>query len=236
MLTDRVAIITGGTGALGGAVTRHFLDQGASVAVPYRKEPERDALLRETAAHAERLFTFPADLLRDTEREAFVAAVLERFGGVDGLLNLAGAFAGGTPVAETAPELLDRMFETNVKTVFLMSRALIPHLKARGGGKIVTVGARSALHGTAGIAAYSAAKAAVLSLTEAMADELSSDNIQVNCILPSIIDTPANRQAMPGADHSRWVAPEQIARVLAFLVSDNAAIVSGAAVPVYGRA
>jgi NAD(P)-dependent dehydrogenase (short-subunit alcohol dehydrogenase family) len=236
MLTDRVAIITGGTGALGRAVTRHFLEQGALCAVPYRKEADRDVLLRESAARADCLLHQAADLLQDREREAFIEAVLTRFGGIDIVLNLAGGFAGGAPVAETAPEILDRMLEQNLKTVFVVCRSVIPHLKARGSGKIVTVAARAALQGAAGIGAYGAAKAGVLSLTQAMADELSNDNIQVNCILPSIIDTPANRRAMPDADHSRWVAPEQIARVLAFLASEDAAVVSGAAVPVYGRA
>jgi NAD(P)-dependent dehydrogenase (short-subunit alcohol dehydrogenase family) len=117
-----------------------------------------------------------------------------------------------------------------------MCRAVIPHLKARGGGKIVSVAARAALKGEAGLGAYSASKAGVVTLTQAMSEELIDDDIQVNCVLPSIIDTPANRRAMPEAEHSRWVAPEQIARVLAFLVSDDACIVSGAAIPVYGRA
>jgi NAD(P)-dependent dehydrogenase (short-subunit alcohol dehydrogenase family) len=230
MLQDRIAIITGGTGALGAAVTRHFLAVGASCAVPFRKDAERDALVRAVGADAARLFCHRADLLRDEEREAFLAAALGRFGGVDLLLNLAGGFAGGTPVAETDPATLDRMLDLNLRTVFLMSRAVIPHLKTRGGGRILSVAARAALHGVANLAAYSAAKAAVVSLTQAMAAELLDDDIQVNCILPSTIDTPANRRAMPAADPSRWVAPEQIAAVLAFFASDDARI------PVYGRA
>jgi NAD(P)-dependent dehydrogenase (short-subunit alcohol dehydrogenase family) len=235
MLTDRVAIITGGTGALGGAVTRHFLELGASCAVPYRKETDRDALLRGTATHTDRLLCHPADLLRDPERENFLAAAVTRFGGIDILLNLAGGFAGGTTVAETDSATLDRMLDLNLKTAFQMSRAVIPLLKARGGGRIVTVGARVALRGAAGLGAYAASKAALLSLTQTMAEELRDANVQVNCILPGTIDTPANRRAMPGADHTLWVAPEQIARVLAFLASDDSVVVSGAALPVYGK-
>jgi NAD(P)-dependent dehydrogenase (short-subunit alcohol dehydrogenase family) len=236
MLKDRVAVITGGTGALGRAVTLQFLREGAHCAVPYRSEAEKDELVQEAAPDADRLFCMRADLTQLEPLDAFVAAVVERFGGIDILLNLAGAFAGGTPVAETDPATFDRMLDVNLRSVFLVSRAVIPHLVRRGGGKIVSVAARAALQGTAGLAAYSASKAGVITLTQAMADELRDQNVQVNCILPSIIDTPANRRAMPEADHSRWVDPAEIARVLAFLASDDSRAISGAAVPVYGRA
>lgn len=236
MLEGRVAIITGGTGALGQAVTLQFLQLGACCAVPFRREPERDALVAAAGAAAERLFTRRADLLDDREREAFLATTLERFGGIDILLNLAGGYAGGQPVAETDTATFDRMLDVNLRTVFLMCRAVIPHLVRRGGGKIVSVSARAALHGAAGLGAYAVSKAGIITLTQTMAEELRDSNVQVNCILPSIIDTPANRLAMPDADHSRWVSPAEIARVLAFLASDASGVVSGAAVPVYGRA
>jgi NAD(P)-dependent dehydrogenase (short-subunit alcohol dehydrogenase family) len=236
MLKDRIAVITGGTGALGSVVTLQFLREGAHCAVPYRSEAEKDELAREAAPDADRLFSMRADLTQLEPLDAFVAAVVERFGGIDILLNLAGAFAGGTPVAETDPATFDRMLDVNLRSVFLVSRAVIPHLVRRGGGRIVSVAARAALQGTAGMAAYSASKAGVITLTQAMADELRDQNVQVNCILPSIIDTPANRRAIPGADHSRWVDPAEIARVLAFLASDDSRAISGAAVPVYGRA
>jgi NAD(P)-dependent dehydrogenase (short-subunit alcohol dehydrogenase family) len=236
MLKDRVAVITGGTGALGRSVTLHFLREGAHCAVPYRSEAEKNELVHEAAPDAGRLFCMRADLTQLEPLDAFVAAVVERFGGIDILLNLAGAFAGGTPVAETDPATFDRLLDVNLRSVFLVSRAVIPHLVRRGGGKIVSVAARAALQGIAGLAAYSASKAGVITLTQAMADELRDQNVQVNCILPSTIDTPANRRAMPEADHSRWVAPAEIARVLAFLASDDSRAISGAAVPVYGRA
>jgi NAD(P)-dependent dehydrogenase (short-subunit alcohol dehydrogenase family) len=236
MLKDRVALITGGTGGLGRAVTLHFLREGARCAVPYRSPVERDELSQEAAPYGDRLFCFRADLLRAEELDALVAAVLERFGGIEILLNLAGAFTGGTTVAETDPAAFDRMLDLNLRSVFLVSRAVIPHLVRRGGGKILSVAARAALQGSAGLGAYAASKAGVITLTQSMADELRDANVQVNCILPSIIDTPANRRAMPNADPSRWVDPAEIARVLAFLASDESRVISGAAVPVYGRA
>jgi NAD(P)-dependent dehydrogenase (short-subunit alcohol dehydrogenase family) len=236
VLTGKVAVITGGTGALGREVTRHFLESGASCAVPYVVEAESTELCVMTTTHGDRLLCYRADVLQSAEREAFLAAVLQRFGGIDILLNLVGGFAGGAPVAETEPATFDRLLDVNLRSVFLMSRAVIPHLLARGGGKIVSVSARAALQGTAGLGAYAASKAGVITLTQAMADELRDSGVQVNCILPSIIDTPANRAAMPDADHSRWVPPSEIARVLAFLASDASTVVSGAALPVYGRA
>jgi NAD(P)-dependent dehydrogenase (short-subunit alcohol dehydrogenase family) len=236
MLRDRVAVITGGTGGLGRAVTLHFLREGARCAVPYRNEAEKDELVKEAAPYADRLFCVRTDIMQAPELDSFLAAVVERFGGIDVLLNLAGGFAGGTPVAETDPATFDKLLDQNLRSVFLVSRAVIPHLVRRGGGKIVSVAARAALHGTAGLAAYSASKAGVITLTEAMAEELRDQNVQVNCILPSIIDTLANRRAMPDADFTRWVDPVEIARVLAFLASDDSRVISGAAVPVYGRA
>jgi NAD(P)-dependent dehydrogenase (short-subunit alcohol dehydrogenase family) len=236
MLKDRVAVITGGTGGLGRAVTLHFLREGARCAVPYRNEAEKDELVNQAVRDAGRLFCLRSDITQAEALDAFVAAVVERFGGIDVLLNLAGGFAGGTPVAETDPATFDKLLDQNLRSVFLVSRAVIPHLVRRGGGKIVSVAARAALHGTAGLAAYSASKAGVITLTEAMAEELRDQNVQVNCILPSTIDTAANRRAMPDADFTRWVDPVEIARVLAFLASDDSRVISGAAVPVYGRA
>jgi NAD(P)-dependent dehydrogenase (short-subunit alcohol dehydrogenase family) len=151
------------------------------------------------------------------------------------LLNIAGGFTMGPPVHETSVETWDFMLNLNARTVFLMSRAVVPHMLAQGGGKIVNVSARAGLAGKANMAPYIVAKSAVIRLTESMADELKHDNINVNCILPGTIDTPRNREEMPDADFSKWVAPEALADTMPFLASDAARAVTGAVLPVTGR-
>ncbi|MCC2668033.1 MAG: NAD-dependent oxidoreductase, partial [Armatimonadetes bacterium] len=153
---------------------------------------------------------------------------------IDGLIHLVGGF-DYAPVEGTSPAVLDRMLDLNLRSAFLMARAVAPLVKEAGGGKLLFVSARAALKGAAGLGAYAAAKAGVVSLVETLADEYRDANIQANCILPSVIDTPANRLAMPEADFSKWVAPTAIARVIRFLASAEADIISGAAIPVYGK-
>jgi len=175
------------------------------------------------------------DLTNANAVETMVDETVERFGRVDVLINTAGGYRGGTPVYETPFETWDFMLNLNARTVFTASRAVIPHMLRQGSGRIVNVAARAALQGGAKMAAYSASKSAVMRLTESMAAELKKDGINVNCVLPGTIDTPQNRQAMPNADHSRWVKPEAIADVILFLASDAARAVQGAAIPVYGK-
>jgi NAD(P)-dependent dehydrogenase (short-subunit alcohol dehydrogenase family) len=233
----RSVLITGGTGALGSAVTLAFLETGARVFVPWQSEPSRDALLTAAAAHRDRLILDRVDVTQETEVARWVAEASAAAGGApDALVCLAGGFAGGTPVAATELATWERMLALNLTSVFLCARAVAPLMASRGRGKIVAVAARAGLHGTGGIAAYSVSKAGVINLVQALAEELKEANVQVNCILPSTIDTPANRRAMPDAEQDRWVAPADIARVLLFLTSDAASVISGAAVPVYGRA
>jgi NAD(P)-dependent dehydrogenase (short-subunit alcohol dehydrogenase family) len=174
--------------------------------------------------------------LADAQSVQRVAALaLERFGRIDALLNTVGGFAGGKPVHEDDPANWDRMFEINVRTTFLSCRAVIPQMIRQGSGSIVSVAARAALSGVAGLGAYCAAKSAVIRLTESLAQELKNHGVRANCVLPGTIDTPQNRKDMPDADFNKWVAPAAIAAVMAFLASDAARAVSGAAVPVYGR-
>jgi NAD(P)-dependent dehydrogenase (short-subunit alcohol dehydrogenase family) len=167
--------------------------------------------------------------------EGAMQRVLERFGRVDVLANTIGGYRAGQPVHETPLDTWEFMLHLNARTAFVLSRAVVPHMLSQGSGKIVHVAARAALTGGRKAAAYSASKSAVVRLVESLAAELRREGINANCVLPGTIDTPDNRQAMPKADHSRWVPPEAIAEVILFLASDAAWPVNGAAVPVYGQ-
>jgi NAD(P)-dependent dehydrogenase (short-subunit alcohol dehydrogenase family) len=230
------ALITGGTGALGLAVVGAFLAEGASVAVPYRSQEGADSLRARVGALASRLAFFRADITDEVSVGEMVDAVVERFGAVDILANIAGGFRGGVHVSDLPTETWNAMLDLNLRSVFYVCRAVLPHMKTRKRGKIITVSSRAGLSGVAGMSAYSVSKAGVRVLTESIAAEVLHDGIRANCILPSIIDTAANRTAMSKADFSRWATPEEIARVVLFLASDEAAVISGAAIPVYGRA
>jgi NAD(P)-dependent dehydrogenase (short-subunit alcohol dehydrogenase family) len=237
LLSGKTAIVTGGAGALGSAIVRAFLEEGARVAVPFRKPGELDALRSALPAEtAASLSGAMLDLADETAVLAFAETVAEDRGGLDILINAAGAFAGGNPVHETPWSVWQGQLDANLKTAVLASRAAVPQMLRRGGGTIVNVSSRPAAGSGKGVGAYAASKRAVLQLTDAMAAELADAKITVNAILPSTIDTPANRRAMPKADFSRWVKPEEIARVVLFLAGPDAAIVSGAHLPVYGRA
>jgi NAD(P)-dependent dehydrogenase (short-subunit alcohol dehydrogenase family) len=233
--TNRVVIVAGAAGNLGSAVAAAFHASGAHLVLVDRKPDRLAGLFAELANSPDHMFAAPVDLTDEDAVEAMVAEALERFGRIDVLVNAVGGWRGGKPVHETSPGMLDSLFNLNTRTVFIASRAVIPSMLDRGSGKIVNVAARAGLKGTARNGAYSAAKAAVVRLTEAMAAELKNEGINVNCVLPGTIDTPDNRQSMPKADHSRWVPPEAIADVILFLASDAAWAVNGAAVPVYGR-
>jgi NAD(P)-dependent dehydrogenase (short-subunit alcohol dehydrogenase family) len=230
---DRVALITGGAGNLGRHVVQGFLREGARVHVPTFDEAEVERLLTTLGGDADRVHVHPET---DLSKPSDVARVLERVRAVERrgpqiLLNLAGGFAAG-PIEETEPDTWDRMMRINATTAYLSSRAAFPHMKELGWGRIVNVSALPALdRGKPHLAAYGAAKAAVLNLTHTLAKEGAEHGITANAILPSIIDTPENREASPGADTSTWLPPQRIADVLLFLASEAAGIVNGAAIP-----
>ncbi len=234
-LAGKVIVVTGATGVLGRAVIVDLLGAGANVGVVGGRA-ERVAHLLDEFAVGDRLVGEAVDLTDEERTSAAVAAVAARLGGLDGLVAAAGGFGGGKPVHQIALGDWREQQEVNLTTAFLICKAVVPHLIARGGGAIVTIGSRPALRGTPNIAAYSAAKGGVLRLTEALAAELKDRNISANCLLPSTIDTPANRVAMPKADHAAWVQPAVIAAVARFLLGPDGRIISGAALPVYGRA
>ena len=231
----RVVMITGAAGNLGQAVARAFQAAGARLVLVDRRPDRLQRLFPELAASPDHFLATSVDLTDQVAVKGLVDEALSRFGRIDALANTAGGWRGGKPVHETPLDTLDFLLNLNARTVFIASSAVVPPMLAQGGGKIVNVAARAAMGAASKNGAYAASKSAVLRLTETMAAELKHEGINVNCVLPGTIDTPQNRQAMPGADHSRWVAPEAIADVILFLASDAARAVSGAAVPVYGQ-
>jgi NAD(P)-dependent dehydrogenase (short-subunit alcohol dehydrogenase family) len=226
---NRTVIVTGAAGNLGGAVARVFADLGANLVLVDLK---REGLERAFGSENDQRSFAPANLLEMTAATGVAQAALARFGRIDVLCNIAGGFRMGEKVHETSDENWNFLFDINTRTLLHAVRAVVPHMVAAGGGKIVNVGAFAAQKGVAQMGAYTASKGTVIRMTEAMAAELREKNINVNCVLPTIIDTPENRAAMPKANPAKWVAPADLANVIVFLASDGARAVHGAAVPV----
>ncbi len=232
--SGKVALITGATGALGRVVARHFLTAGATLALTGRDENALHQLFADLALNPDHLLIGGIDLSEPEQAEAAVRQAAERFGRIDILVNTVGGYKGGATVDQTPVADWDALWAINARVAFLISRAVVPVMLTAGEGRIVHVAGRAGISGAAGIAAYAAAKSAVIRLTESLAAELKERNINVNCVLPGTIDTPANRAAMPSADFRRWVPPDAIADVILFLCSPAARAIHGAAIPVYG--
>lgn len=230
--TDQVALVTGASGALGSVVARRLLAAGARLVLPDRQPEKLRGLFPEIEGGS--ILAPACDVTEAEPVAAMVRAAEDRFGRIDLLCNIAGGFRGGSPVQETDVATWDFLMALNARSVFLVCRAVVPVLLRTGGGRIVNVASRGALAGDAGVAAYSASKAAVLRLTESLSAELKGRGVRVNAVLPGTIDTAANRAAIPGADTSRWVDPEALADAILFLLSDAARAVHSAALPVYG--
>jgi NAD(P)-dependent dehydrogenase (short-subunit alcohol dehydrogenase family) len=228
-LSDQVALITGVTGGLGVAVARAFLDAGASVV---GVSPRVDAAPVASA----RFLPLAADISTPDGAAQAVRGALELAGRVDALIHLVGGFAGGKYVLETTDQIWRHMLSLNLDTAFYMSRAILPHMLASRRGRIVAVGSRTGVEPAPGLSAYGVSKAALIALVRTIAAEVKDSGVTANVILPSIIDTPANRSASAGADVSKWVKPESIASLLVWLASDAATDVNGAVIPIYGRA
>jgi NAD(P)-dependent dehydrogenase (short-subunit alcohol dehydrogenase family) len=227
VLEGKKIVVTGGFGVLGRAVGSALLEAGAQVALVDRMPVPTDLQGSEHAWDE-------VDLNDSEAARSCLSAAAERLGGLDGLVNVAGGFAWEA-VEDGTVDTWDMMYAMNVRTALLSSQAALPHLLRHGGGRIVNVGALAAIHARPGMGAYAASKAAVARLTEAMAEELKDRAITVNAVLPSIIDTPANRAAMPDEDPNRWVDPAALARVIVFLQSESATPITGALIPVKGR-
>lgn len=230
--SEQVVLVTGAAGNLGSAVAQTFQAAGAKLVLVDRARNRLPDRFPELLHSSDHFLATGIDLTRVADVESMVEEAIARLGRIDVLANIAGGFRSGTPVHETSFETWDFMLDLNARSVLILARAVVPHMLAQGSGKIVNVAARAALQGRPRMAAYSAAKSAVIRLTESMSAELKKDNINVNCILPSTIDTPENREAMPNRDFSKWVQPEAIADVILFLASDAARAINGASIPV----
>src|SRR3954471_13990728 len=222
-------LVAGGTGALGGAVLRELVDSGYQVTATWVVEREAERVESELGDSVDLM---QADLLDPAGAADAVKAV----GDLEAVVNLVGGFSDGPKVHETEPADFQRMIRLNLEPAFNLARAAMPVLSERGGGAFVGVSARAALRPFPGAAGYITGKAALLAFVQALDAEYKGDGVRCNAVLPSVIDTPANRRATPDADFSRWVPPAEIAKVIRFLVSPDSAPVSGAGVPVYGRA
>ncbi|MFT4922019.1 MAG: NAD(P)-dependent dehydrogenase (short-subunit alcohol dehydrogenase family) [Haloarculaceae archaeon] len=229
--SDDVVLVTGVGGALGSAVAEAFLSAGATVCgADLVDEDSEDFLL----ADPDRIDFYQGDFTDESRVDATVSAIVDRHGGLDYLANIAGTWRGGNPVEETDTDTFDFLFDVNLKTMFLATKHALPHLEDRAGA-VVSVSARSSLEGGEGDGIYRATKAGVRILTETVAEE-NLGSVRANAVMPSVIDTPMNREMMPDADHEMWVDPGDIAEVIMFLCSDAASVTSGAAIPVYGDA
>ena len=225
-----VVLVTGASGALGSAVASAFDASGATVCGADVVAPgEDDALVDPATVEFHQTDATDEASVRDT-----VEAVVSEHGRLDAVCNIAGTWRGGDPIHETDVDQFDMLFDVNLKSMFLTSKHAIPHLRETGGA-VVSVSARSSLEGGEGDGPYRASKAGVRLLTETIAEE-NLGTVRANAIMPSVIDTPMNREMMPDADHDEWVDPAEIADVVTFLCSDAAEVTSGAAIPVYGEA
>jgi NAD(P)-dependent dehydrogenase (short-subunit alcohol dehydrogenase family) len=238
LLKNRVAVITGGTGALGRAVSERFLEEGARIAVPWIVEAEvplfNDRMGSRFASSD--IFLSKVDVSDEQQVAKFVDETVRKMSRIDILVNLVGGFWGGKTIAETTIAEWQAMFDLNLRPTFLCCRAIVPVMQKNKFGRIVSVSSRTGLLGAGEFAAYAIAKGTIKTFTASLAEEVLNDNVLVNAIAPSTIDTEANRKAMPNAKHENWVKPEDIAKTIAYLCSEQNQVTSGTVVPVYGRA
>jgi len=232
--SGRVALVAGGTGGLGHAVSLAFLEEGASVIVTYRRQEEFDLLKGEAGGDGSRLDGQRADVTDEAAATELTNGVFARHGRLDVLVNAVGGYAGGARLWELETKVFDQMLDLNLRSGYVLSRAAVRVMLRQGHGAIVNVASKAALDHVAGQAAYAASKAAAVALIDSLAADVKGTGVRVNSILPSIIDTEVNRRAMPKADFAKWPKPRDIARVILFLCSDDARVIHGAAIPVYG--
>ncbi len=233
--SGKLALVTGGTGGLGRAVTLAFLTEGAKVVVTYQKQEEFDAVKSAAGKNGASLEGRRVDVTDEGEVRQFIESILAQHSRLDILVNAVGSFAGGGKLWELDTKAFDLMMALNVRSGYALARTVAPVMLKQKSGAIVNVASKAALDHGAGVAAYAASKAAALALMDSLAAEVKGTGVRVNSVLPSIIDTEANRKAMPNADFTKWPKPEEIARVILFLCSDDAKLIHGAAVPVYGE-
>ena len=238
-MTRKVVLVAGGTGVLGRAVALAFVAEGAAVHVTYQASSEWQALKSAAASVASSagggsLEGFSVDVTQEEAVERLVEGIVARFGRIDALVNTVGGYVGGIKLWDLDPKVFDRMMALNLRSGFVLSRVAARQMLKQGSGSIVNVAAKAALDHAAGASAYAASKAAAVAMIDSLAADLKGTGVRANSILPSIIDTEANRKAMPTADFSKWPKPEDIARVILFLASDASRLIHGAAIPVFG--
>jgi len=233
--TPRVVLVAGGTGGLGRAVSLAFLEDNARVVVTYRKQEELDALKTLAGRNGSQLEGYVVDVTDESEVNKFIEGIVARHGRLDAMVNTVGGYAGGVKLWELNTKVFDRMLALNLRSGYVLSRAAVRVMLKQDSGAIVNIAAKAAIDHGAGAAAYAASKAAAVAMMDSLAEDLKGTGIRVNSVLPSIIDTEANRKAMPKADFAKWPKPEDIARVIVFLCGDDAKVIHGAAVPVFGN-
>lgn len=231
----KVVLVAGGTGGLGRAVSLAFLNAGADLVVTYIADQELANLRAAAGGSANRLTAHQVDVTNEEAAQRLIDGIIADRLRLDVLVNCVGGYAGGVKLWESDAKTLNRMLTLNLWSGFALSRATAKAMVKQGMGAIVNVAAKAALDHPGGLAAYAASKAAALAMIDSLAADLKGTGVRVNSILPSIIDTEPNRQAMPNADFATWPKPEDIARVIAFLCSDDAKVIHGAAIPVYGN-
>jgi NAD(P)-dependent dehydrogenase (short-subunit alcohol dehydrogenase family) len=231
----KLALVAGGTGGLGRAVSAAFLKDGAKVVVTYRDQREFDELKRIAGANASSLQGQQVDVTDEAAVGQFVQGLVAEHGHLDFVVNTVGAYAGGMKLWEVDPKVFNLMLALNLRSGYAIFRSVVPAMLKQKGGSIINIASKSAVDHEGGNSAYAASKAAAVAMVDSLAADLKGTGVRVNSILPSIIDTEANRKAMPNADFAQWPKPEDIARVILFLCSDDAKLIHGASVPVYGN-
>lgn len=238
-MANSVVLVAGGTGGLGRAVSLAFVEVGARVTVTFQRPGDLDELKKAASAklveaEGASLEGFNADVTEETAVARLVDGIVERHGRLDVLVNAVGGYAGGVKLWELDPKVFEQQLALNLRSGFVLAKAAARVMVKQGSGAIVNVASKAAVDHAPGAAAYAASKAAAVAMIDCLAADLRGSGVRANSILPSIIDTPANRKAMPKAKFAEWPKPEEIARVILFLCSDEAKLISGASVPVYG--
>jgi len=233
--TSTVVLIAGGTGGLGRSVSLAFLAEGAQVIVTYRKQEEFEDLKKLAADNASRLAGFVVDVTNEADVSKLVEDIVMQHGRLDAMVNSVGGYAGGQKLWEMETKVFDQMLALNLRSGYALARAAVRVMLKQGSGAIVNVAAQAAVNHGAGAAAYAASKAAAVAMIDCLAEDLKGTGIRANSVLPSIMDTAINRQAMPDADFAKWPKTEDIAHVIVFLCGDGAKVIHGASVPVYGN-
>jgi NAD(P)-dependent dehydrogenase (short-subunit alcohol dehydrogenase family) len=230
--SGKVVLVAGGTGGLGRAVSEAFLDEGAKVIVTYRHPKGFDALLQASGANAGRLEGQTADVTNEDAVAQLIAGITAKYGRLDVMVNTVGAYAAGQKLWESDPKIFEQLLSQNLTSGYMLARATVPAMLKQASGAIVNISSRAAIDHAPASAAYAASKSAAVAMIDSLAADLKGTAVRANSVLPSIIDTEENRKAMPNADFSKWPKPEDIARVILFLCSDDSKLINGAAISV----